>query len=277
MVRSRRHHYIAQFYLRNFANPLFSDKIHVYERASGCWQKRTPRGVGWFPHLYSMLNQHGERTDDFERFLSEHIETPAGTSLRRAAQFPESLSRQEREAVAMFMGITAARTPAMMGVTVQAYFDSLPTTEVNDLDAVVSLWCSMTGRMSSDPERARREFMKPSAFGAILVWAVSLRDRLLEWTWTWVRTTPDQPFVTSDWPVYAEYVEQNDLRLLSFPLSSEVALVVNNSGMIRQDRDALQDVRAMNRRTMERASEFIVCRQPTFLGDEDLRQWAGHA
>ena len=48
---ARRQHFIARFYLRNFAEPMFSDSLCVYDLRKRRWEKRSPEGVGWFPHL----------------------------------------------------------------------------------------------------------------------------------------------------------------------------------------------------------------------------------
>ncbi|MCH8824805.1 MAG: DUF4238 domain-containing protein [Planctomycetes bacterium] len=270
MAGSRRHHFIAQFYLRNFAEPLYSDNIQVYDRTTCRWERRTPRGVAWFPHLYAMFDERGERTDDFEAFLGEHVENAAAPALRHAAEFPDSLSQNHREAIALFIGVTAVRTPTMMDVTQEAYISSLPTRDLKDLDALVSLWCSITGQSFPDGDDARRKFLMPSLFGAILLWAYSMRDRLLNWKWTFIRSSSDRPFITSDWPVFAQHDEPAETRFVSFPISSEVALLVNSAGTVRQDRNPLEDVRAINRQTMDRASQFIVCRQQSFPGEECL-------
>ena len=57
---ARRQHFIARFYLQNFAEPMFSDNLRVYDLQTKSWEKRTPEGVGWFPHLCSLINMEGE-------------------------------------------------------------------------------------------------------------------------------------------------------------------------------------------------------------------------
>jgi hypothetical protein len=271
MTRARRHHYIAQFYLRNFAAPLFSENIHVYEYSKGCWDKRTPKGVGWFPHLYSMFTENGERTDGFETFLSKFVEGPTSTALKHAAELPASITAEDKQAIAWFIGITAARLPSMIGTVEKALPHSLPVEDLRDLNLLVNLWCAAIGHRTSDMDEARRDFLKPSVFGAILVWATSIRDRLMQWTWTLVRTTPGDPFITSDWPVFAQRDDLTGIHLVSFPISSEVAFIISNSNAVRQDKASLDHVRAINRQTLHKSSEFVVCLKQGFPGDEYLR------
>jgi len=231
MARSRRHHYIAQFYLRNFAEPMYGEDLWVYERGSCRWEERTTRGVGWYPHLFTMFDNFGERTDAFERFLTEQVESPAAPALRKAAASPERLTADDREALAMFVGVTVARTPAMLGTTRQSYLNNLPRNEGLELTRLSRLWAQYVSLpQDRDP---KDDFTKPSALGAVLVWAVSLRDRMLAWEWHFIRTSRDRPLVTSDWPVYAEKHPTCDVRFIQFPISAEIALVVNDVGELR--------------------------------------------
>ena len=62
---ARRQHFIARFYLRNFAEPIFSDNLCVYDMQKKLWDTCTPKGVGWFPHLHSVIDLNGKRRDDF--------------------------------------------------------------------------------------------------------------------------------------------------------------------------------------------------------------------
>lgn len=71
---ARRQHFIARFYLRNFAEPVLSDNLCVYDLHKKRWQRRSPDGVGWFPHLCSMIDMEGNRTDEFDQFLKQQVE-----------------------------------------------------------------------------------------------------------------------------------------------------------------------------------------------------------
>ena len=251
---------------------MFGEQILVYTRSSRRWEEGTTRGVGWFPHLYTMFDDMGERTDAFECFVTEEVETPAAPALRKAAATPETLTAGEREAIAMFMGVTIARTPAMLATGRQGYFEGLPADEVHDLDKLARLWAAYVG-LPKDKD-VRTEFMKPSAFGAILVWAASFRDRVTRWDWHFVRTTRDAPFATSDWPVYAERDRVHGIYFVQFPISAEIALVANSAGELRQERDPKEDVRATNRGTLQRACEFAVSCCASFPGDGYLSEWS---
>ncbi len=96
---ARRQHFVARFYLRNFAEPIYSDNLLVYDRKKGCWEKRTPRGVGWLPHVYTMIGMDGSPTDEFDRFLKQEVEDPAAQALKKMAR-AQQIDEQERSAIA---------------------------------------------------------------------------------------------------------------------------------------------------------------------------------
>lgn len=174
---ARRQHFIARFYLRNFAEPMFSDSLCVYDIRKQKWEKRSPDGVGWFPHLCSMIDMEGNRTDEFDQFLKRHVEDPAAPVLKKLATGGK-LNCDERAAVALFIALTASRSPEMMNGVVTTHLGNLTPTDRAELEELVKLWCGWAGKPFGP--NSHSEFLKPSSFGAIWVWAQSLQRRLLD-------------------------------------------------------------------------------------------------
>lgn len=268
---ARRQHFIARFYLRNFAAPLFSDNLWVFDLRRRRWEKRTPDGVGWFPHLCSAIRTDGTRTDAFDRFLKLNVEDPAAPAMKKLAT-GGSLNAVERAAVALFIALTAARSPGLWRVVQREHMDELAQAERSALDTSVQAWCKLAARPYDDD--AHVEFLKPSRFSAIWNWSQSLQHRLIGWQWHLVHTSRDLPFVTSDRPVVLHWDQTQQVRLATFPISSEVALVIFSAGLLNAARDRSAETRAINRATMDRATEFVVACQPSFPCDERLRPGA---
>jgi hypothetical protein len=262
-----RQHFIARFYLRNFAEPMFSDNLWVYDVRKQRWERRSPNGVGWFWHLCSMIDMEGKRSDDFDQFLKQRVEDPACPALKKLAT-GEALEGAERSAVALFIALTAARSPRLRDIVVAEHLGGLAPADRAELDDLVQLWCTWTG--TRHDERAYGEFLKPSSFGAAWAWSLSLQRYLLEAEWHLVRTTRDQPFITSDWPVYAHWDREQDVRLVSFPVSSEVALIIFTGGQLNPARDPKDAAKMVNLQTMCRATEFVVACKTSFPGDAYL-------
>lgn len=265
---TRRQHYIARFYLRNFAEPVFSDSLCVYDLQKHCWERRTPNGVGWFPHLCSMIAMDGSRTDEFDKFLNREVENPAAPAMRKLAT-GEELDSDERSAVALFIALTAARSPQMMNTVMQGHLDRMSEAGREELEGLAKLWCQWTGKLYDS--NTQSEFLKPSSFGAIWSWSKNLQNRLLQWDWHLVTTTRSEPFITSDRPVFAQWDQVRDIRLVGFSVSSEVALIITN-GQLDESRDRSQEVPAMNRQTMHLATEFVVACKESFPADDELKR-----
>jgi hypothetical protein len=214
-----------------------------------------------------MIDVEGKRTDDFDRFLKQQVEDPAAPALRKLA-VGGMLETGERAAVALFIALTAARSPEMMNGVVTEHLGGLAPPVRAELDELVKLWSSWTGKPYDS--KSHGEFLKPSSFGAIWIWSRGLQSRLLEWEWHLVQTTGERTFVTSDRPVFAQMDCEQDVRLLSFPVSSELALVVVSGGQLNEARDKTHEVWALNRQTMDRAGEFVVACKEAFPADEFL-------
>src|SRR5437879_7714096 len=120
----------------------------------------------------------------------------------------------------------------MMNGVVTEHLGGLAPAARAELDELVKLWWGWT-RKPYDT-KSHSEFLKPSSFGAIWVWSQSLQRRLLEWEWHMIQTTRDRPFVTSDRPVFAQWDREQYVRLVSFPVSSEFALVVISGGTFNE-------------------------------------------
>ncbi len=262
---NRRQHFSARFYLRNFAEPMFSDKLHVYDLQKRRWKTCTPNGVGWFPYLYSMIDMKGNRTDEFDQFLKLNVEDPAAPAMKKLAT-GGAIDAKERSAVALFIALTFARSPAVMNGVLAEHLDGLDPAARSESDDLVKQWCHWTEKPYGS--KSHGEFLKPSTFGAIWVWSQSLQLRLLQWQWRLVRTTRDRPFVTSDQPVFAQ--KQDGVQLVTFPVSSEIALIMINGGQFSEARDLTNEAFAMNRQTVARATEFVVCFKDSFPGDNYL-------
>jgi hypothetical protein len=214
-----------------------------------------------------MIDMEGTRTDDFDQFLKHQVEDPAAPALRRLATGGR-LDPGQCAAVALFIALTAARSPELMSGVVTEHLGGLAPADRAQLDELVKLWCGWTGKPYDS--KSHSEFLKPSSFGAIWVWSQSLQRRLLQWEWRLIQTTRDRPFVTCDRPVFAQWDRDQDMRLVSFSVSSEFALVVICGGKFNDARDRNKDTWAMNRQTIDQSTEFVVASKEGFPAAEFL-------
>jgi hypothetical protein len=141
------------------------------------WERRTPDGVGWSPHLCSLIDIGGKRTDEFDQYLKVVVEDPAVPAIKRLAT-GAVLGADERSAVAMFIALTAARAPEMMKGIVLGHRAKLSESDQAALEDLVKIWCGIVDKPYN--AKAHGEFLKPSTFGAIWLWSLSLKARLLD-------------------------------------------------------------------------------------------------
>ncbi len=263
---TKKQHFVSQFYLRNFANPIFSKNLCVYDLQEKCWQRRTTKGVGWSSYIFSMIEMDGQWTDAFDQFINENVENPAAPALKKLA-LREQLSEGDKKAVALFVAATIVRSPEMSRTVLGQHLESLSTESLAELEHIVRIWCQWVDRPYDS--NAYAEFLKPSSFGAIWINSQHWAQRILGWEWQVCTTSRDKPFIASDWPVFAQ--RGHGMSMVSFPVSSEVALVFIDGGKLNEERDHAHEVTAINCQTLSRALKFVVACQESFPGDQFLR------
>jgi hypothetical protein len=245
---------------------MFSEDIQIYEFKKRRWERRTTKGVGWHPYLCSTLDEEGKWDDTFDQLLKKHVEDPAAPALRKLAQ-GETLDTGEHSAVALFMALTATRSPQMMTQMMFEHLNRLGSDDRKAWDTEAQAWQSK--RRKSLGDRLDLVYMKEDLNEGINQFAPKLQQWLLQHKWHPIKTTRDRPFMISDWPVFGERTQ--DVRMVSFPVSSELAFVVID-GRFQEPPGNIDKVTAINRQTMARACEFVVCWKQDFPGDDCLAE-----
>lgn len=266
---NRRQHWLAQFYQRQFAEPMFSAKICVFEFAKRRWEvDRTPYGIGWEKDHLSVYVDTGNRTDQADQFLRDIVENPAAPAMQRLA-VNAPLEIEERAHVARFIATTIARCPNMIQAVMQDARRDAPPDALAALETEAKKWRKKVGLPSKAD--AVTEFIKPNYLQDMWTWIKSFSERILHWEWNIFEAKPDQPFVTSDYPVFARHFVEDHPAEVTFPVSSRVGLFFIAGGTLNPNIDTSNVVEEINKRTLERAREFVIARHPGFPGDAVLR------
>lgn len=104
--RSKRHHYVPQFYLRRFADQ--KGRLSGYRRTTGGTVRITTRNAAVATGFYNIVDETGQPSDALEKDLSD-LEGNAAEALRRLVnEWPPEAD--VKEAVADFIALQAART-----------------------------------------------------------------------------------------------------------------------------------------------------------------------
>jgi hypothetical protein len=61
--------------------------------------------------------------------------------------------------------------------------------------------------------------------------------------------------------------------MLTFPISSEIALLTSNHPDIGIPQCGVENIKKINDRTLFRATRFVVCHKDSFPGEEMLGEW----
>jgi len=267
-----RQHFVSQFYLKQFADPMFTKNLQVFLCRSGKWEPKSPKQIGWSPHLTSYYGEDGILTDAFDLFVTRSIEEPAATVMKKLAVGDE-ISEQERAIAAMFISLTAARSPTLLKSVIDDHVTTMNEADRDDSNQAAKAWCEKNKLSYS--EETIKEFLKPTQLGATYVWMKSLCRRLMQWNWHFVATTDSAPFVVSDRPVFSRF--ESDTYLLGLPFSSTHGVIIFSDGMINTNHPQIENVRAMNAQTISGATDFIAGPSKSFPGDERLSIWRERA
>jgi len=264
-----RQHFVSQFYLKQFAAPMFSKNLQVFLCSTGKWEPKSPKQIGWSPHLTSYYSNDGRLTDEFDLFITRTVEEPAAPVMKKLAVGSE-ITEEERAIAAMFISITAARSPKLLRNVLADHITKMTDKDRSDTDEAAKAWCVSNKLEYSD--ESIKEFLKPTQLGATFLWAKDLCNRLMRWDWHFVSTIVGEPFVVSDCPIFSER-SHDGYYLLGLPFSATHGVIILSSGQLNVSHSQIDNVRAMNFQTISNATEFIAGASQSFPGDDRLSIW----
>ena len=128
-----RHHYVAQFHLREFVDPSSVDTpdpwLWVGNCADGDVRKKSPRNLGWERGLYDVPGGQSAPDAKLENLLADRVEGPAAAALREFAARTVGARGPAPPELMHYLAWAAARTPAMRALY-QQWIDAGPTDEI---------------------------------------------------------------------------------------------------------------------------------------------------
>ncbi|SKA96707.1 Protein of unknown function [Paucidesulfovibrio gracilis DSM 16080] len=274
-----RHHIVPQCYLGLFTNE--DSKLNVYPKDSRPRFLAGPNNVAVRKHYYSFTNDLNEVDARIERTLSE-IEGVTKPILE-AIQRGDELSRQDKENMAVFLGIMTTRNPNFrdgvenfqkqvleqfkdVNVDHNPRFQELVD---NAPEAVVAA-AGGKGQVAAFLKNSMEVVVTPEASLEFVHLGLEVSKRLSEMHWRfWVNHRKNQPFVTSDNPCYVtnKAVEKTAYGVgiglegsrFHFPVSPSVFLVADWSGdwIDYKDVEEKRQVSMMNARTIRYAESEV--------------------
>ncbi len=295
-MTKRRHHYLPEFYLEGFIDPLNKPYIWVYEKGDPEIKKASVKDIAIEKHYYSFITQEGQRdSETFENFLAS-IENNVAPVFKKIKN-QEILSEEERSWFAIFLGSLVTRVPNFRESIEESSAEVIKrinlkmASDRKSFESMIRSYENKTGNKLGLPIEDLQEFIRDgkykikvdpqfSLFMVTLLYEFGLIFHKMNWT---IFISDDHSFVTSDNPLFYNdpthdprspvgvgFLNKN-IRL-TFPVTKELALLATWSG--RKDfysKTTNKFVRAINRRTIQSALKFIFSSK-RFDGLNDLVQ-----
>ncbi len=170
MGRTKRHHYLPEFYLAGFTSDGGRDSTFtVFDRDEGTFRSQTPKNTAVCHYYYALEDDTtGEKSMEVEEFLSS-IESEAAPVIRKLERLKTPTDR-EREMLALFCALLHTRVPQFdrsIQETVNGAFQALarrmaPTIE--DVRMQQQEWEESTGKVSEVTAEEDFERIKNGAY-----------------------------------------------------------------------------------------------------------------
>lgn len=287
----KRHHYISRFYLDGFSSD--EGLLRVFDRTDGTIRAQQPKDTTVVGHFYTFFDEQDRRRFELESLFGV-VESRAALAAKTLLG-GDRLSHEERESLALFIAMTATRTPA-------AFEEArLVRTEIHRAELKLRL---------SSQQRAysiAKEFLPPATeeeelrkfaadaynmvsgdhFSVTVPKELARQMSLEQWApvaeiiynrdWTVVDALDGHDYMSSDSPVVLAPLEGTEDQPLGFgslhthvlfPLSRKVALVMNgDGGRFRRTSARPEQLRRFNLAVAANCYRFVIG-----TTEESLRQ-----
>jgi len=217
-----RQHCVPRAYLAQFTDPDTPDGqepfVWVWKRGAKGPFARAPKKLAVKKYYYSISLEGGEADHTVEEFFSQ-IESSAIPVLKRLAEgtSPADLSEDDRYSLAFFVGLLSVRIPGFrnhLEKFVEDLMKKVALLSAQRPDYFERTMKEAYTAKGEDPPKdieSARQFMLSGEYDVkadpvfslqmLVALAPDVADYAWRSQWRVLRTTPDQPFVTSDRPV----------------------------------------------------------------------------
>jgi hypothetical protein len=297
-----KHHYLPQFYLREFTDPDVphghDPYIWVYSLAKCTWRRRGPHNVAAESDYYAFTDQTGNKSHEVEKMLSQ-VESMTAPVVREKVLNQQLLGEEDRATIATFVALMLMRVPAqhehignfkaevaqrILQVIYQVHMQNPETLEAFKRD-----YRKETGKHDLDdlrpehldPTRYKIRTTRPAAIGISFSALTDCARVIAEMGWTFLVSQPPNYFITSDYPfsmldptnenqAYGHGLAFKNVEV-SLPLTRNLALFAGwQSKGTRWLPASQRIVKQVNLRSMLSASRFLVAPKPDFPGADKL-------
>lgn len=213
MTQPKRHHYVPQFYLKNFAND--KGQIWVYDRQTKKYRQQNVRDTAVQQHYYRIETKDGTHSTEIESFLAE-LEGNACTAIVKLER-GETLTEDDRQYVAAYVALQMTRVPdfekssnesqeKLIRKMFKMSFHSVEATQKR-LDKLKEKIGEVSGEVSPEEmyefiqqDRYKMKFPRQNAIRSMLKLAEHTANYFIQMDWLLLRAGGGGTFITSDNP-----------------------------------------------------------------------------
>lgn len=268
-----RHHFLPQFYLKNFTD----DKGFLFEfdRSTKSFSYKTPHGTGWQRNFYRYRGKDGQTHTDIETELLREIEDrtkPVIDKINKGL----SLDYSDKEVLAVFVAFQHTRVPDFfkgMDEMTQAMVDKITEWEFPNEKILVKV-------------------PKEHNLKTMMMLAKEIVPIFLVLDWTLLRAPKSTAFITSDSPFFIvpppgrnkNNFHERGVGIVTpgaqkcMPLSSSVCIVMGDNGSkIKEFNVDRKQVRRMNQNIAVFSDNYVISQHKALLEriikDTKIDQW----
>ncbi len=216
-MAKRRHHYVPQFYLRNFVNPHANGKIWVYAKRGDRLVAASPRDVAVEKDYHTVTRNDGVKDRHSIEDTFADLENRAAPIVQKILS-RQPLSDEDREIFVVFVAQLLLRVPARRDETGRMMASMLEhmaktfASERESFHADYRRFQKETGNNSTVDVEEIRQFIlsedcelkvnSAAALGTSISALAAVTDCLLRMHWVFLRRRGRFQFLTCDNPVF---------------------------------------------------------------------------
>lgn len=285
-MKSKRHHYLAQFYLKRFCR---DGKLWLYDRDKDEYRRQTPKNTALEKHLYSLDKEDGQKDDELEKILAraEGLAKPVLDKIDKR----DKIAPYDKESLSWFLGMQYFRTPSSFNQHDEMVEYFMKRVMKNAFSSVANAEYKMkdieekTGQKLDTTPEEMVEFAqsddykihspKEYKFENLMECCQILKNYYTVTSWKILVAPEKESFITSDCPVTVINTDQDEImptglvgpRVQHFiPISSQCCLLVRD---FPDDIDYFdcsnENVREVNLLNAWNSSKYVIGRDKPLL------------
>lgn len=283
-MTKRRHHYIPQFYLKNFIDPKDSPYICIYDKEGNDIIKATAKDIAVEKHYFTFITPDGKKDSETLENAMAQLEGVASAVIEKIIQ-EKLLDEKDKAHFSSFISCMLTRVPNfrnnIQGATEQLIkkISIRLASYKQGFEGMIRRFENDTGKKIGMPTEELRQWMlngkkydikiEPQFSLALAMSnAVELTPLFNDMKWTFIKATPDYKFLTGDNPLY--YSDPTHDRRsfygvglanknieVTFPISQDCCAFGSWHGKEGYLQGTNQLVKGLNQRTVIASLRFI--------------------